>query len=109
VIGGVAVAAMLRRGATWVNNVARGGRCESAPLDRELARLAVGACHAVRADYAGVDLIRDRDGQLQVLEVNGVPAWRGLQSVTDVDIADRLVEDFLSRRVATRTRAASGG
>ncbi|HVH67365.1 MAG TPA: RimK family alpha-L-glutamate ligase [Gemmatimonadales bacterium] len=109
VIGGVAVAAMLRRGVTWVNNVARGGRCESAALDPELERLAVRACDAVGTDYAGVDLIRDGDGRLHVLEVNGVPAWRGLQSVTHVDIADRLVEDFLSRRVATRARAASSG
>ncbi|HKW41170.1 MAG TPA: RimK family alpha-L-glutamate ligase [Gemmatimonadales bacterium] len=109
VIGGIAVAAMLRRGASWVNNVARGGRCESAALDPELERLAVRACDAVGADYAGVDLIRDRDGRLHVLEVNGVPAWRGLQSVTHVDIADRLVEDFLSRRVVARAPAASSG
>ena len=109
VIGGIAVAAMLRRGASWVNNVARGGRCESAALDPELERLAVSACDAVGADYAGVDLIRDRDGRLHVLEVNGVPAWRGLQSVTHVDIADRLVEDFLSRRVVARAPAASSG
>ncbi len=109
VIGGVAVAAMLRRGTTWVNNVAQGGRCESAALDPDLERLAVHACAAVGADYAGVDLIRDRDGRLLVLEVNGVPAWRGLQSVTHRDIAACLADDFLSRRVATRRRAASSG
>jgi tetrahydromethanopterin:alpha-L-glutamate ligase len=109
VIGGVAVAAMLRRGTTWVNNVAQGGRCESAALDHDLERLAVHACAAVGADYAGVDLIRDRDGRLMVLEVNGVPAWRGLQSVTHRDIAECLADDFLSRRVATRRRAASSG
>ena len=109
VIAGNAVAAMVRRGASWVNNVARGGRCESAPLDHDLERLATRACAAVGADYAGVDLIRDRDGQLEVLEVNGVPAWKGLQSVTRIDIAERLVEDFLSRRVAKPTEAASSG
>jgi tetrahydromethanopterin:alpha-L-glutamate ligase len=112
VIGGVAVAAMLRHGATWINNVAQGGRCEAAVLDPELQRLAVRACAAVGADYAGVDLIRDREGLLQVLEVNGVPAWRGLQSVTRIDIAECLVRDFLSRPVATRLAtapAASGG
>jgi tetrahydromethanopterin:alpha-L-glutamate ligase len=109
VIGGVAVAAMLRRGATWVNNVAQGARCESAALDPELRSLAVHACVAVGADYAGVDLIRDHAGRLHVLEVNGVPAWRGLQGVTHIDIAGCLVEDFLSRRVAQRIQAASSG
>ena len=109
VIGGVAVAAMVRHGVTWVNNVAQGGRCEPAPLDPELARLAVRATAVVGADYAGVDLISDRNGGFQVLEVNGVPAWRGLQSVTRTDIAERLVDDFLSRRLARRAEAAGDG
>jgi tetrahydromethanopterin:alpha-L-glutamate ligase len=109
VVGGVAVAAMVRHGVTWVNNVAQGGRCEPAPLDHDLARLAVRACAVVGADYAGVDLIRDGAGGFQVLEVNGVPAWRGLQSVTSFDIARCLVDDFLSRRLARRAEAAGGG
>lgn len=109
VIGGAAAAAMVRRGASWVNNVAQGGRCEPAALDPDLARLAARACAAVGADYAGVDLIRDRDGGLQVLEVNGVPAWKGLQTVTRVDIAACLVDDFLTRRVAKPTSAAGHG
>jgi tetrahydromethanopterin:alpha-L-glutamate ligase len=109
VIAGVAVASMVRRGTTWVNNVAQGGRCEAAALDHDLERLAVRACSAVGADYAGVDLVRDRGGTPHVLEVNGVPAWRGLQSVTRLDIAERLVDDFLSRRVARPGEAARSG
>lgn len=109
VIAGVAVAAMVRRGATWVNNVAQGGQCEAAALDHDLERLAIRACAAVGADYAGVDLVRGRDGRLQVLEVNGVPAWKGLQGVTRIDLAERIVDDFLSRRVAGRSEAASSG
>jgi tetrahydromethanopterin:alpha-L-glutamate ligase len=31
-----------------------------------------------------------------VLEVNSNPSWRGLQSVTDVDVAEAIVEDFLA-------------
>ena len=108
VIGGVAVAAMVRHGLTWVNNVARGGRCETATLADDLVRVAVRASAVVGADYAGVDLIRDATGRLQVLEVNGVPAWRGLQGVTQIDIAERLVDDFLSRRLAPSARAATG-
>jgi tetrahydromethanopterin:alpha-L-glutamate ligase len=95
VIGGVAVAAMVRRGASWVNNVAQGARCEAASLEPELVRLAVGACGAVGTDYAGVDLVRASDGRLQVLEVNSVPAWKGLQGVTRVNLADHLVDHFL--------------
>lgn len=99
VAGGVGLAAMIRRGASWINNVAQGARCEPAALDGDLERLAVDACAALGADYAGVDLVRDSEGQLQVLEVNGIPAWRGLQSVTRVDLAARVAEDFLFRRL----------
>lgn len=100
VVAGAVLAAMVRHGASWVNNVAQGARCEPAAPDAELERLAVGACAAVGADYAGIDLVCDAEGGLQVLEVNGIPAWKGLQSVTRLDIAECLVDDFLSRRVA---------
>src|SRR6266542_3271907 len=32
------------------------------------------------------------DGRVFVLEVNGIPGWQGLQSVTDVDVAAAIVE-----------------
>jgi hypothetical protein len=35
-----------------------------------------------------------------VLEVNGVAAWRGLQSVTDLNIAAALVDNLLDRKLA---------
>jgi tetrahydromethanopterin:alpha-L-glutamate ligase len=82
-----AVAAMVRRGASWITNIRRGGRPEPADLSDELAGLAVAAVETVGAVYAGVDLIRDRDGTLQILEINSMPAWQGLQSVTDLDLA----------------------
>ncbi|MEW8499122.1 MAG: alpha-L-glutamate ligase, partial [Candidatus Thiodiazotropha taylori] len=46
-------------------------------------------------NYAGVDILRDGKQQPYVLEVNSIPAWKGLQQVTPVDVADLLVEDFL--------------
>jgi tetrahydromethanopterin:alpha-L-glutamate ligase len=97
VVGGAAVAAMVRHGSSWVSNVAQGARCEPVESDHQLESLAVAAAGAVGADYAGVDLVRDRSGCLQVLEVNGIPAWRGLQGTTRLDLADRVAADFLSR------------
>jgi RimK family alpha-L-glutamate ligase len=100
VIGGRAAAAMTRRGAGWVHNVAQGGRCEAAPLEDGLCELAERAARAIGLDHAGVDLMRTRDGTPVVLEVNGVPAWHGLQSVATIDIAARLAHDFVQRRLA---------
>jgi ribosomal protein S6--L-glutamate ligase len=98
VIGGEPVAAMARHGPGWITNIHQGGRPEAVPATGELARLALAATAAVGADYAGVDLIEGRDGRLLVLEVNSMPAWQGLQSVSEVDIAGRLAR-WLERRL----------
>lgn len=99
VIGGHAVAAMKRHGTSWINNVAQGARCERAELEDSLVHLAIGALRAVEMDYAGVDIIRDEEGRLQVLEVNSIPAWKGLQAVCPIDIAQAMVDDLLDRRM----------
>ena len=99
VVGGAARAAMLRRGTSWVNNVAQGAKCETAQLDETLQRLAQDAVRAVGMDYAGVDLMRDREGELYVIEVNGIPAWRGLQGVCRGNLAQYLVDDLLARKL----------
>src|SRR6185312_15453062 len=83
VVGDVPVAAMRRRGTGWITNVARGATCERVDCAGRLAELAEAASRAVGAGYCGVDLIADRAGELQVLEVNSMPAWKGLQSVAE--------------------------
>jgi len=99
VVGGRAVTAMRRISAHWIHNVAQGARCEPAELTPTLAGLAEGAAQALEMDYAGVDLIPGSDG-IQVLEVNGVAAWRGLQRVTGFNIARAIVDDLLDRKLA---------
>ncbi|MES9831791.1 MAG: RimK family alpha-L-glutamate ligase [Candidatus Thiodiazotropha sp. DIVDIV] len=95
VINGKAVAAMLRRGKGWISNVAQGARCHAAVLDKELKELAEAAADALDMSYAGIDILRDGRDQPYVLEVNSIPAWKGLQQVTPQDVTDLLVEDFL--------------
>ena len=60
--------------------------------------LAEAAAAALGMDYAGVDLVPDAAAAsgAQVIEVNGVAAWRGLQRVTAFDIAQALVDDLLA-------------
>ncbi len=99
VVGGHAATAMRRVSQHWVHNVAQGARCEPAELTPELAQLAERAAHALDMDYAGVDLIPSDHG-IQVIEVNGVAAWQGLQRVTGFNIARALVDDLLDRKLA---------
>ena len=109
VVGGRAVTAMRRVSAHWVHNVAQGARCERAPLEPALARLAQDAARTLEMDYAGVDIIPVAGGAtLQVLEVNGVAAWQGLQRVTPFNIARALVDDMLDRKLAQVRRAQDG-
>jgi len=100
VVGGHAVTAMRRVSDHWVHNVAQGARCEPAELTPELAQLAERAAHALDMDYAGVDLIPTPGQGIQVIEVNGVAAWQGLQRVTGFNIARALVDDLIDRKLA---------
>lgn len=99
VINGKAVAAMRRRGKFWLNNVARGATCEAINLEPDMVDLAVKATTALVMDYAGVDIIRDREGRCTVIEVNSIPAWKGLESVCDVNIAELMVDDLINRKL----------
>ena len=97
VVGGRAVAAMIRHGVEWRTNAARGARCETVEADGEIAGLALAAAQSVGVCYAGVDIIADERGRLLVLEVNSMPAWKSLQQVSAADIAGALATDFLAR------------
>lgn len=107
VVGGAARAAMRRVSDHWIHNVARGARCEPQSLadgiGPDLARLAEAATRVLDLDYAGVDLF-PAVGGLQVIEVNGVAAWQGLQRVTPFRIAPLLVHDLLERKCAALLR-----
>ena len=99
VVGNKAIAAMRRQGQSWISNVAQGATCEFAIVNDELANLAENAALALNMDYAGIDIIRDSDNKAYVLEVNSMPAWSGLQTVNNLNIAQSLASDFLFRRL----------
>ena len=96
VVNNQAVAAMRRTGEGWLHNVAQGAQCESCN-DSDVLAIALEAAQVLDIAYCGVDVIRDENGRLFVLEVNSIPAWRGLQGVTEINIAEVLVDDFLSK------------
>jgi RimK family alpha-L-glutamate ligase len=97
VIGGGVVGAIERRSSGWRTNLSRGGQAQAVTLTERLSALAVRAAAAVGADYAGVDLLTSSDGDTYVLEVNGIPGWKGLQQATGLDVAGRLL-DYLTLR-----------
>ena len=104
---GRVIAAMMRHSTHWVTNVKRGAKPVAAVPDGAMKELAIAAAAAVGADFAGVDIIYDRDDRPLVLEVNSMPAWSGLQKTTPVDIAAALAGDLVV--ALGTTRAAHGG
>jgi RimK family alpha-L-glutamate ligase len=97
VIGNTVVGAIERRAAGWRTNLARGGTARAVQLAPELAALARRAAAVVGADYAGVDLLTGSDGRTYVLEVNGIPGWKGLQEATGIDVAGLLLDHAAHR------------
>ena len=98
VLGGQVLTAIERRSNGWRTNLARGGTARGVTLPEEAKHLALRAAAAVGADYAGVDLLTGRDGRTCVLEVNGIPGWKGLQEATGLDVAGALIDYIAASR-----------
>ncbi|MBV9628149.1 MAG: RimK family alpha-L-glutamate ligase [Xanthobacteraceae bacterium] len=99
---GNVIAAMMRHAPHWITNVKRGGRPVAVVADHAMHELALRAAAAVGADLAGVDILYDAHDQPTVLEVNSMPAWSGLQTVTNINIASVIasgLRDALASRL----------
>jgi tetrahydromethanopterin:alpha-L-glutamate ligase len=97
VVDGQVCAAMSRQSDHWITNFAQGASCLATTVTPEMQQLAIAATKAVHADYAGVDIIRTISGSYTVLEVNSVPAWKGLYQATGIDVAGHLARALLQR------------
>ena len=91
VVAGEVAGAMERVTDSWRANVARGARPRAVTLSDDERRLALAAALALEADVAGVDLLVIPDGEIFVLEVNGIPGWQALQSVCSGDLTHVVV------------------
>lgn len=91
--------AIRRRAAAgeWRTNLSCGGTAEAMSLPPAWGDLARRAALALGAEVAGVDILPAADGRVLVLEVNGVPGWRGLEAATGCDVADRVTAYLESR------------
>lgn len=92
VVGDEVIAAMYRYNPySWKTNVARGGKPIPFTPNEEIRELAIKASKVIGCEYAGVDIIETKN-KYYILEVNSQPTWRGLQSITKVNIANKIVK-----------------
>lgn len=95
VVGDQVVASMRRVGSSWRTNYSQGARPTPVNLDRTLEETAIKSAKLVGCKIAGVDILEGHSGPV-VVDVNSQPGWRGLQSITRLNIADEIVKFVLS-------------
>jgi RimK family alpha-L-glutamate ligase len=96
VVGERVIASMRRVAHNWKTNYSQGARPSGMKLEKTLEDLAVKSAKSIDCKVAGVDVLESRSGPV-VVEVNSQPGWRGLQSVTKVNIADEIIDYVLSQ------------
>jgi RimK family alpha-L-glutamate ligase len=89
------IAAMRRVANSWKTNYSQGARPEPITLDKKLEDIAVKSAKLIECKIAGVDILESPRGPL-VVEVNSQPGWRGLQSITRINIAEEIIDFILS-------------
>lgn len=96
IVGGSLIATMQRVSHSWKTNVSLGAKPVRAVPAKEIENIALNAARVVGCDIAGVDIIEGPAGPL-VNEVNSQPGWRGLQSTTRTNIAERIADFVISK------------
>jgi ribosomal protein S6--L-glutamate ligase len=107
VIGGKVVASMKRQAppGEFRSNLHRGGNSSKVKISAEERATAVRAAQVMGLNVAGVDILRSRNGPV-VLEVNSSPGLKGIESTTNIDVANKIIEfiEKTARPNHTRTR-----
>lgn len=92
VVDGKVVAAMKRtaHNADFRSNLHRGGKAEIAHPTTEEKQMVIRATKIMGLNIAGVDLLRSDRGPL-IMEVNSSPGLAGIETITKVDIASKII------------------
>lgn len=94
VLGDKVIAGMYRVSDSWKTNIYAGAKAEPIELTNELKNLAIKAAKITKTKIAGVDILEGEKG-FSVLEVNSIPGFTALQKVSDINIAEEIINYFL--------------
>ena len=81
---------MTRYGDSFINNVSKGGSCKKESIDKSIIDLALKASKLLNISFCGVDIMSFKNNNY-IIEINSIPAWRGLQNVESEIISDHFV------------------
>lgn len=97
VVGDQVIASMVRRADNWKTNISGGGLAVAYEPKDEIIEASLKAKEVMGLEYTGIDLLTSEEGETYLVEVNSTPGWRGLQSVTDRNIAESIVTYIIER------------
>jgi ribosomal protein S6--L-glutamate ligase len=99
VIGGELVAAveLKPRQGDFRSNIHQGGNGTRLTPTEDLTILSASASGALGLEIAGIDIVIGDGGRMQVIEANYSPGFKGLEEITGLDIASRIIE-FVAKR-----------
>ena len=80
-----------------VSNYSAGGSISETDLSNEEKEIALKSARALGADYGGADLMRDKKGNIYVLEFNRNASFKGFEKSTGVDVPKE-VFDYLATK-----------
>lgn len=94
VVGGKAIGGMKRSavGDEFRSNFSLGGEVEKWELSNEEIILAEKTARVCGLDYGGVDIMKDRQGNNYILEVNRACQYKGFEKATGINVAKRVLE-----------------
>lgn len=91
IIGDQVVASMQRVSDDWKTNISSGGKAKPHNPSEEAVKMSLRASEKLGLMYTGVDII-ETDEEAYVIELNSTPGWEGLQSITELDITEALLD-----------------
>lgn len=110
VVGNKVIAAMMRVGkdGDFRSNIHRGGTAQKVKITPEERSTAVRAARIMGLNVAGVDLLRSDHGPV-VMEVNSSPGLRGIETATEINVAERIIEFIEKNAMAGKTKTKGQG
>lgn len=93
VVGGEVVLTVLRSNdCDFRSNINQGGTAVAVPENKAISKVALAAAKALRADFAGVDVMLDNEERPVVLEVNSNMRTVSVNKLSEVDVTQAILE-----------------
>lgn len=98
VVGDKVVACMLRyNDGDFRSNISNGGKMQKTEVPVDWKNAALTACHALKLDFAGVDVMFGKDGEPIICEVNSNPHFRSTLTCTGVDMSELIIDHIVKK------------